>query len=121
MIVRTAAEISPVPFVERRTPSPIASVFPIVVLGRQQLFTENTLTPLLAWLHNRDVKTLVDVLRLWSLVLIANIAGTAAIATVPVHAPIFDPQVHIAFAHLSERVLAGTFGETTLRPFLPDG
>ena len=28
--------------------------FLIVVLGRQQLFTENTLTPILPLLHNRD-------------------------------------------------------------------
>jgi formate/nitrite transporter FocA (FNT family) len=89
--------------------------FLIVVLGRQQLFTENTLTPILPLLHNRDARTLVDVLRLWSLVLIANITGTAAIAAVLVHASIFDPEVHMAFERISQPALAGAFGETTLR------
>jgi formate/nitrite transporter FocA (FNT family) len=32
--------------------------FLIVVLGRQQLFTENTLTPILPLLHSRDLYTL---------------------------------------------------------------
>src|SRR3954468_5619607 len=50
--------------------------FLIVVLGRQQLFTENTLTPILPLLHNRDLPTFGRVARLWALVLTANIAGT---------------------------------------------
>ena len=62
--------------------------FLIVILGRQQLFTENTLTPVLPLLHNRDAGTFVRVLRLWGLVLVANLAGTiivaAAIAWTPV-------------------------------------
>jgi formate-nitrite transporter family protein len=37
--------------------------FLISVLRRQQLFTENTLMPILPLLHNCDLKTLVDVLR----------------------------------------------------------
>src|SRR4051812_21563295 len=46
--------------------------FLIVVLGRQQLFTENTLTPILPLLHNRDLHTLWRGLRLWGLVLPPN-------------------------------------------------
>ncbi|HMR68580.1 MAG TPA: formate/nitrite transporter family protein, partial [Anaerolineae bacterium] len=37
--------------------------FLIVILGRQQLFTENTLTPILQLLDRLDVKTLMQVLR----------------------------------------------------------
>jgi formate/nitrite transporter FocA (FNT family) len=46
-----------------------ATGFLIVVLGRQQLFTENTLTPILPLLHDRTWKTLRRVLRLWGIVL----------------------------------------------------
>lgn len=56
--------------------------FLVVVLGRQQLCTENTLTPMLPLLHNRDLSTLLKVAKLWGLVLASNIAGTWAIGYV---------------------------------------
>src|SRR5580704_13996096 len=46
--------------------------FLIVILGRQQLFTENTLTVVLPLLLRKDMPTFVRVLRLWSIVLCAN-------------------------------------------------
>lgn len=54
--------------------------FLIVILGRQQLFTENTLTPVLPLLHRRDPTTAGNVLRLWGVVLFANLLGGLAIA-----------------------------------------
>src|SRR3954465_7151065 len=47
--------------------------FLIVILGRQQLFTENTLTVILPLLLQKTVRDLVKVLRLWSVVLMANL------------------------------------------------
>ena len=49
--------------------------FVMVVLGRQQLFTENTLTPIIPLLERRDKETLFLVLRLWGVVLVANLMG----------------------------------------------
>src|SRR5438270_2046568 len=46
--------------------------FLIVILGRQQLFTENTLTPIIPLFTRRSLKTLWRVARLWSIVLFAN-------------------------------------------------
>jgi formate/nitrite transporter FocA (FNT family) len=54
--------------------------FLIVVLGRQQLFTENTLTPILQLLHLKDRATFWQVIRLWSTVLGANLAGALVFA-----------------------------------------
>src|SRR4051812_14145743 len=54
--------------------------FVLVILGRQQLFTENTLTPMLPLFHKKDTATLWNVMRLWSVVLLANMAGALAIA-----------------------------------------
>jgi formate/nitrite transporter FocA (FNT family) len=54
--------------------------FIIVVLGRQQLFTENTLTPILHLLHCRDRTTLLHTARLWATVLGANLAGALVFA-----------------------------------------
>lgn len=89
--------------------------FLVVVLGRQQLFTENTLTPMLPLLHHRDRDTLMQVLRLWSLVLIANLVGTWAIGAVLAHTDIFEPQVVASFVELSQRTVEGSFGATFLR------
>ena len=50
--------------------------FLIVVLGRQQLFTESTLTAVLPVLTKRTVESVLKMLRLWAVVLLANIVGT---------------------------------------------
>ncbi len=60
--------------------------FLIVVLGRQQLFTESTITAVLPVLTERSLGSLLKMLRLWAVVLAANVAGTfifAALLTVP--------------------------------------
>ncbi|WAJ28360.1 formate/nitrite transporter family protein [Antarcticirhabdus aurantiaca] len=49
--------------------------FLIVVLGRQQLFTENTLMPVLPLLQGPSWRRLGLVLRLWAIVLASNIAA----------------------------------------------
>ena len=56
--------------------------FLIVILGRQQLFTENTLTAILPLLARRNLGTLWQVLRLWTVVLAANLAGAHVFAWV---------------------------------------
>jgi formate/nitrite transporter FocA (FNT family) len=89
--------------------------FLIVVLGRQQLFTENTLTPILPLLHNRDADTLWRVLRLWVLVLAANLVGTWIFAAVIAHTEVFDAQTLHAFAEISRRGIEASFGITLLR------
>ena len=49
--------------------------FLIVILGRQQLFTENTLTPILLLLQNKKLSVLRNVARLWIVVLMHESAG----------------------------------------------
>src|SRR3546814_16321068 len=66
--------------------------FLVVVLGRQQLFTENTLTPILPLLYHRTAEVLWKVSRLWGLVLAANITATWVIAAVLAHGPGFTPE-----------------------------
>src|SRR5690242_2689610 len=64
--------------------------FLIVVLGRQQLFTENTLTPILPLLQHKNVATLLNVSRLWLLVLVANLLGAMAIGLVAAKTNAFE-------------------------------
>ena len=54
--------------------------FLIVVLGRQQLFTENTLTAVLPLLSHWRMNTMRKMLRLWGAVLGANMAGSVCFA-----------------------------------------
>lgn len=56
--------------------------FLIVVQARMQLFTENTITPILPFFLNPTWVTLGCIARLWAIVLVANLAGCAAAAAV---------------------------------------
>ncbi|AWM01970.1 formate/nitrite transporter family protein [Bradyrhizobium amphicarpaeae] len=89
--------------------------FLVVVLGRQQLFTENTLTPILPLLHNRDLGTLGSVIRLWALVLASNIAGTWAVGSVLATTSIFEPRIVEAFVEISQHTVKGDFTSTLVR------
>src|SRR3569833_1640002 len=54
--------------------------FIAVIIGRAQLFTENTLYPVALILSER--KHVLDTLRLWTVVFLANIAGAMLFALV---------------------------------------
>lgn len=86
--------------------------FLVVVLGRQQLFTENTLTPVLPLLYHRDAKTLRRVARLWALVLCANIVGTSLVAMALAAGTAFPPEVRSAFGEVSRATISSPFGVT---------
>src|SRR6202034_4806255 len=64
--------------------------FLIVILGRQQLFTENTLTVILPLLLDTTLKMLLRVMRLWGIVLAANLVGTCIFAFSIAHLPVFE-------------------------------
>jgi formate/nitrite transporter FocA (FNT family) len=89
--------------------------FLIVILGRQQLFTENTLTPILQLLHRWDQKTLINVARLWGFVFAANILGGFMFAWVITNSWLFDPETNQALQELSVRALEPNFWTTLLR------
>ena len=88
--------------------------FLIVVLGRQQLFTETTLTAVLPALTRRDAKTFLGVLRLWGIVLLANLVGTYLFALCVGKIPLFTPQIQRTLMEVSWPVAAG-FGTVFMR------
>ena len=63
--------------------------FLIVVLGRAQLFTENTVTPVVVVLSRRH--RLPGMLRLWGIVLLFNLLGTLVFAAAVYYAQVLDP------------------------------
>ncbi|MGB6484682.1 MAG: formate/nitrite transporter family protein [Candidatus Acidiferrales bacterium] len=85
--------------------------FLIVVLGRQQLFTENTLTVILPLLAHRSRTVLNRVLKLWAVVLVTNVAGTYLFALCVAHVPIFEPPVRQALIAIGKAHLSLGFGE----------
>ncbi len=83
--------------------------FLIVILGRQQLFTENTLTVILPLLQRRTVTTLMRVLRLWAVVLVTNLLGALLFAWFVGHTDIFTPEVRRAFTEIGLKAMEGGF------------
>jgi formate/nitrite transporter FocA (FNT family) len=81
--------------------------FLIAILGRQQLFTENTLTPILVLLNDFSAKMLWTVARLWLIVIAGNIAGAAAFATLLAHVPVFAPELQRAFGEVAVHATSG--------------
>ena len=57
-----------------------AAGFLIVILGRQQLFTESTITVVLPVMAERSWSALGQMLRVWSVVLVANWIGCVLVA-----------------------------------------
>jgi formate/nitrite transporter FocA (FNT family) len=89
--------------------------FLIVVLGRQQLFTENTLTVVLPVLRRRDSLMFSNVARLWLTVLIANLTGAALFAWAAAQSDIFSHDTRAAMSALGADALAPTFMTVLLR------
>ncbi len=89
--------------------------FLIVVLGRQQLFTENTLTVILPFLLGKKLTVLLRVLRLWAIVLAANLVGTFAFAFCIAHIAIFDRSVQQTLTEIGAAHLGSSFGIVLVR------
>jgi len=89
--------------------------FVFVILGRQQLFTESTLTAVLPVLVHRDLETVLKTLRLWGVVLFFNVVGTAIFAAMLQVPGVFSQEVTTAFAHISRSPYSAGFGVTLVR------
>lgn len=89
--------------------------FLIVISGRQQLFTENTLTAIIPLLAKRTPQTLLQVARLWAIVLAANLVGAHLFAWVAANTQMFQPEVHDAMLSLAKDAMRITFGVAVLR------
>ncbi len=92
--------------------------FLIVILGRQQLFTENTLTPILPLLRDRTMQTLGHVLRLWAVVLLANLLGCVAAAWVAGKTVAFEADVRTQFLEIGRHAMEGSFAAHVLKGIL---
>jgi formate-nitrite transporter family protein len=84
---------------------PIGFIF--VVLGRHQLFTENTLEPVIPLLERRSDASLAKVLRLWSIVLPANLVGALIVSLVLAHTRALDPSLNGSLLSVARESTSG--------------
>ncbi len=89
--------------------------FVIVVLGKQQLFTESTLTVILPVLVRRDLRTLLGALRVWSIVLPVNLIGTAIFAWLLSAPDLFDAPVVSSMHVIARETISHSFDITFLK------
>ncbi len=83
--------------------------FLIVVLGRQQLFTESTLTAVLPVLAARKWSGVTTLLRYWAVVLATNLLGTMLFALLVCHPALFQPPVWEALNGVAAEALQDSF------------
>jgi formate/nitrite transporter FocA (FNT family) len=92
---------------------PIGFIF--VIIGRSQLFTENTLEPVLPVLERRDRSTLHGMLRLWGIVLLGNVVGALIFAWLLAHTHAVDVELRSGMLTMAEKATAGGVAFTLYR------
>lgn len=80
--------------------------FVAVIIGRAQLFTENTLYPVVLVLDER--RHLRSTLRLWGVVFCSNILGALIFALLAVKSPALRPDILSQLIHLGETSANGS-------------
>ncbi len=79
--------------------------FVIVILSRQQLFTENVITAVVPVMAKVNARNLLLMARLWAVVLVANLVGTTLFAAFLRYSGALDPQLAAAVHAVSEHLL----------------
>lgn len=74
--------------------------FVAVTLGRQQLFTETTVTAVLPFLHRPSVPKFIKVARFWMVALTMNLVGGFIFAWAASHEALFGAELREAFLHI---------------------
>ncbi len=89
--------------------------FLLVILGRMQLFTENTITTVLPFMVSPSRQMFGRICRLWGIVLAANVVGAFAIAIVYAHTSAIPSELMPALMSLSEHAVGMPAGESFMR------
>ena len=89
--------------------------FLMVVLSRQQLFTESTVTAVLPVMANTTLASLWRLFRLWGVVLVANIVGTFIAALICTFTPVLTPEIKAAMLDIASKIMGHGLLEMTFR------
>lgn len=94
--------------------------FLAVIMGRMQLFTENTITTVLPVMVERSWGIFGSMLRLWAIVMAANVVGAFIVASVFVFTPAIAPEVLASIVDLSHHA-TGMGAEAAFWRAIPAG
>ncbi len=89
--------------------------FVMVVMSRQQLFTENTVTAVLPVMAEFSGPYLIKLARMWGIVLIANFVGTLFAALFCTFTPVLTPELYNGMLDISGQIIGHSFGEMFFR------
>src|ERR671917_1109765 len=89
--------------------------FLIVSLASQELYTENTLRPIVPLMAKRTGDLLRRVSLLWLVVLVTNLLGALLFAWAIAETDTFRPEVREAFGAIGREALEGPFASTLVR------
>jgi len=87
---------------------PLGFIF--VVMARSELFTENTLDPVVPLLEHRNRETLMKLLRMWALLLIGNMIGALIFGWFLARTPVVTADLHPHLQKIAEQATTGGFG-----------
>ena len=87
---------------------------PIGVPGQQQLFTETTLTAVLPVLTERTLARLGQMLRVWAIVLVANLIGAALLGALLAQPGVMPTGMAAAMDEIAGHVFQTSFGHGVL-------
>jgi formate/nitrite transporter FocA (FNT family) len=82
--------------------------FLVVILARQQLFTENTMTAVLPLMTHPSLRKLGSLLRLWSVVFVGNLVGTGLFAYGILHMRLFDQATQAALLGIGTELMGNS-------------
>jgi formate-nitrite transporter family protein len=88
---------------------PLGFIF--VVMARSELFTENTLDPVVPLLEQRNWETFQKLLRMWGLLLAGNLVGALIFGWVLARTPVVQPELHPSMLKIATEVSSGGFGQ----------
>ena len=88
---------------------PLGFIF--VIMARSELFTENTLVPVIPLLERRDRETLRLVGRIWALLLLGNLVGTLLFALALARSRVLRPEYASELLRISRQATEGGFLE----------
>jgi formate-nitrite transporter family protein len=87
---------------------PLGFIF--VVMARSELFTENTLKPVIPFLEHRDRDTFRYLVRMWALLLIGNLVGAAIFAATLARTSMVETSLHRHLLEIAQTTTEGGVG-----------
>ena len=97
----------------------VAATYPLgfifVIMARSELFTENTLVPVVPFLEHRDRDRFIKLVRIWGLLLLGNMVGTLIFGWALARTPMVEPSLRAGLDHLAIEATSGGFNSVLYR------